>query len=73
MASGATPGQLRAGAAPDRYRGAPVSSPRTAGRLRPASFSLSSARSFAHHAPHKYKEEDDRFLDMIHREYGEGI
>eukprot|EP00966_Prymnesium_polylepis_P032671 760124-Prymnesium_polylepis.1 len=50
MASGAAPGQLRAGAAPDRYRGAPVSSPRTAGRLRPASFSSSSARSFAHHA-----------------------
>eukprot|EP00966_Prymnesium_polylepis_P032670 760123-Prymnesium_polylepis.1 len=52
MASGAAPGQPRAGAAPDRYRGgAPVSSPRTAGRLRSASFSSSSARSFAHHAP----------------------
>eukprot|EP00966_Prymnesium_polylepis_P037058 860064-Prymnesium_polylepis.1 len=41
MASGAAPGQLRAGATPDCCRGAPVSSPRPAGRLRPASFSSS--------------------------------
>eukprot|EP00966_Prymnesium_polylepis_P246553 5702551-Prymnesium_polylepis.1 len=39
MASGAVPGRLRAGAAPDRCRGALVSSPRHDSRLRPASFS----------------------------------
>eukprot|EP00966_Prymnesium_polylepis_P306276 7077582-Prymnesium_polylepis.1 len=41
MASGAIPGRLRAEGASDRCRGAPVLSPRPAGRLRPASFSSS--------------------------------
>jgi hypothetical protein len=32
------------------------------------------AHSFAHHAPQtKFKEEDDDFLDKLHREYGVGI
>ena len=32
------------------------------------------APSFVHHAPQtKFKEEDDNFLDKLHREYGVGV
>ena len=33
------------------------------------------AHTFVHHAPltKLYKEEDDSFLDMLRREYGEGV
>ena len=32
------------------------------------------AHSFVHHAPQaKFKEEDDNFLDKLHREYGVGV
>jgi hypothetical protein len=52
MTSGAVPGRLRAEGAPDRCRGAPVFSPRPAGRLRPTSFSSSAHFSHVHRRGH---------------------
>ena len=73
VASGAVHGQLRVRAAPVRRRGAPVSSPRLASRLRPASFSSRSAHySHVHHRGLHRADHHPQLLDLQQRRRRDG-